>query len=83
MRILLFFSLCSKVHDRRLPKKKKARMKVMMMKKKKKKKNQNQNVSPLLNTKIKVHLGMEGEVSTVSASRLIIRFYFLLARVTY
>lgn len=62
MRIPLFFSLCSKVHDRRLPKKKKVRMKAMMTKMMMKKKNQNQNVSPLLNTEKKVHLGMEGKV---------------------
>lgn len=62
MRIPLFFNLCSKVHDRRLPKKKKVKMKAMMMKMMKKKKNQNQNVSPVLNTEKKVHLGVEGEV---------------------
>lgn len=58
MRIPLFFSLCSKVHDRRLPKKKKARMKAMMMKMMMKKTSQSQNVSPLLGREDKVYVGV-------------------------
>lgn len=58
MRIPLFFSLCSKVHDRRLPKKKKARMKAMMMKMMMKKMSQSQNVSPLLGREDKVYVGV-------------------------